>query len=262
MGGHKRMGDDLIQNSIEVLTDLGIKGNLDIFADKDIISLGGTIVYSPRALQQKQEEQKKHWNKFSEKFQYYSFDQIYRPAQVSDGQWLLMQKAIDVARKWVKNPKGTLSIVSKEDYKYPGIGKTTLARCIATELEHSSVPVIFWRVPNISQAWFSDGKNLPTSLREAFATIDDDFKSSIVKVGQTCPILILDDFGLQYQSDFVDYFITLVVTDRGEKGNPTVVTSPLSRASIQKQYPFLSSRFQEDQIQMGTTPHFDYRAVK
>jgi hypothetical protein len=255
------MGDDgLIGISISVLSGLGILNRYDLFSDETLISIGGTTIYSPSALKDKRDGIKKYWQRFSEPFEFTSFDDISRPDEVLDEQWNLMEKAIKYSGSWARNPVGMLSITEKESYKYPGSGKTTLARCIATYLLQTGTPVIFWRMPNISQAWFSDGKNLSDSIQKAFSSEFDDFKSGAIKVAQNCPVLILDDFGLQYQSDFIDYFFTTIITDRSDKSRPTVVTSPLALTSIQKQYPFISSRLQENSIVMGTPKHYDYRA--
>lgn len=251
--------DSLISVSISVLSDLGILNKYDLFPNETLISLGGTTVYTPAALNDRRSDLKKYWQKFSEVFDFASFEDIYRPEEVQNEQWILMSKAIKVSSEWARDPKGILSITERENYKFSGSGKTTLARCIATYLLQTGTPVIFWRMPNISQAWFSDGKNLPDSMQKAFSEFDD-FKSGIIKVAQNCPVLILDDFGLQYQSDFIDYFITVMITDRSDKSRATVVTSPLALSSIQKQYPFISSRLQENSIVMGTNQHYDYRA--
>jgi DNA replication protein DnaC len=262
MGTDTTMDNDLIEKSINTLTQFGIIDDLSLFPGETIVSIGGNLVYTPSALAQKRDELLQYWRQFSEDFEMATFDKIFKAPETPMAQWLNLSQARDYVQNWCKNPTGVLSILSNGAYKTPGGGKTILARCAATELINTGFPVVFWRVANMAQAWFSDGKNLPEDLRESFLTFGD-LKAGLLHVGQRCPVLILDDFGLQYQSEFVDFFLNTLVLDRADNNKPTIVTSPFSIQDLDKQYPAIASRMKTRHVMIGVSgSHLDYRTLK
>lgn len=262
MGENKRMDSDLIEASINTLSQFGILDDMDLFPGQTIVSLGGNLVYTPRVLAQKRDEVLRYWRQFSEDFEMATFDRIFRAPETPINQWTNLAKARDYVESWCKNPIGILSILAKDTHKTPGGGKTILARCAATYLLNVGTPVVFWRVSNVAQAWFSDGKNLPEEMKESFLSFGD-LKAGLLYVGQRSPVLVLDDFGLQYQSEFVDFFLNTVIVDRADNQKPTIVTSPFSISSLEKQYPSIASRLKTRSAIIGTEgAFFDYRTLK
>ena len=121
-----------------------------------------------------------------------------------------IQKARDYVRNWEKMKAGSLGLLLWGDV---GTGKSFLAGCIANALLDQGVPVLmtnFSRILNALTGMYSDDRN---------KFIDSFNKYSL---------LILDDLGIERNSEFALEQVFNVIDSRYRSKKPLIVTTNLT----------------------------------
>jgi DNA replication protein DnaC len=106
----------------------------------------------------------------------------------------------------------------------PGTGKTHLAAAIANKHLQQGHSVIFGTVPGILsrlKATFSGGKETEAELMHLF---------------KRCDLLVLDDFGKEKVSDWVEEQVYELINTRYEWELPVIVTANVGFESIETRY--------------------------
>jgi DNA replication protein DnaC len=149
------------------------------------------------------------------------------------------------AVRWVQNPEGFLTI-----WGNVGNGKTHLAAAACNELlAQGRAPVLI---------------NVPELLNWIRGAYDSHGESAADRVSrlQTADVLVLDDFGVQYEKvqskhglSWAGEQMYLIVDHRYRLGLPTMITTNVDPDRIERR---LRSRLSEYVIVKNTAP--DYRA--
>ena len=133
------------------------------------------------------------------------------------------EKYINAAKRycdrWVDNFKNGRGLLF---YGGPGRGKTTLAFCIANRLLDDGVEVKAAGVNDLIQrvkGSFSDGENAEAQLKE------------LVKNAE---LLILDDLGAEYKTEWSTSFIYDVIDARYRSERPTIITTNLTLQELKE----------------------------
>ena len=255
---------ELIAKSRDLLTSYGILDEVDMFKGHTIIELGGEVVYTPLTLKQKSHQITTWWNEFSEHFKSMYFEEFYQHQDVTFGQWNNFKSAIVKAKKWIDSgATGVFSITASETNLTSGTGKTALAIATMLDLLEKGYGCVYWRVPTIAQAWFQDGTNFPDGVQKKLLSISNNIKESMNYIATNAPILILDDFGLHYQSEFVDSFLNAIITSRADSPSKgTIVVSQKSLTDLARNYPVIASRMSSNGVIINPTAKpFDYRTA-
>lgn len=98
-----------------------------------------------------------------------------------------------------------------------GTGKTHLAVAIARDLLMKGKEVLFTSVPR-----------LLFEIRKTFRQSSDDTETFSMEKYISCPFLILDDFGLEKDTEWSKQTLDYIIYERDNNLSPTVITSNLS----------------------------------
>jgi DNA replication protein DnaC len=154
-------------------------------------------------------------------------------------------KAIELSKKWAKedwvNPKLHHFLVLVGE---PGRGKTKLALTIFVNAVYKDLTPLFYQVPN-----------LLSKIRLEFNGKDE--QGQIIEKCKASRLLILDDLGMQKNSDWVLEQLDSLIDYRYLTGSPTVFTTNLK---IEELPPRISSRLSEGEIVLLSGQ--DYRQIK
>ena len=125
-------------------------------------------------------------------------------------------KAIQSCKAYVKQFKDKTNRYGLLLYGPPGTGKTYTACCIANALMDQSIPV---RMTNF------------TRLSEELLERDINDASKYSGWIASFPLLILDDFGTERQTEYMQELVTNTINRRYNDGKPMIITTnlPLSR---------------------------------
>ena len=104
----------------------------------------------------------------------------------------------------------------------PGLGKTFLSGCIAGELIEQGYLVIYLTAEHIVDALINQMRS------------KDNIGMS--EVLQSCDLLIIDDFGAEYSSDFSAKQLFSVINDRLLAGGKMIISTNLSLSEIMQLY--------------------------
>lgn len=111
-----------------------------------------------------------------------------------------------------------------------GLGKTHLALAIANEVTSLGYGVVYCSVPDIVQAL----------EKEQFSKRTDENDGAVRKALLDCDLLILDDLGAEFITQFTCGAVYNLFNSRLTAGKPTVVSTNLSLKEMEKYY---SERF-------------------
>jgi len=113
-----------------------------------------------------------------------------------------------------------------------GTGKTHLAVAVARELLLKGKIVLFTSVPR-----------LLFEIRKSFGKGADDMGSFYIDKYSSCPFLILDDLGLEKNTEWSRQTLDYIIYERDNNLRPTVITSNLSLDELsEKLHGRISSR--------------------
>lgn len=105
-----------------------------------------------------------------------------------------------------------------------GLGKTHLSLAIANEVIKKGFGVIYVST-----------QNMATRLeKEKFRGIGMDVNSEELLIG--CELLIIDDLGTEFSTNFSNAAIYNIVNSRIMKGNPTIISTNLSMKELERSY--------------------------
>jgi len=132
-----------------------------------------------------------------------------------------------ICKKYINDPTFNLFL-----YGGFGTGKTHLAVAIARELTLNGKVVMFISVPR-----------LLFEIRKGFRQGSDDMESFYIEKYSSCPYLILDDFGLEKNTEWARQTLDYIIYERDNHLRPTVITSNLSLDELtEKMHGRISSR--------------------
>lgn len=111
-----------------------------------------------------------------------------------------------------------------------GLGKTHLALAIANEATNLGYGVVYCSVPDIVQAL----------EKEQFSRHTDENDGSVKRALLDCDLLILDDLGTEFITQFTSGAVYNIFNSRLTAGKPTVISTNLSGKEMERYY---SERF-------------------
>jgi len=154
--------------------------------------------------------------------------------------------ALKVVQKWAEPDweRYFIVLVGK-----PGCGKTHLAVAAGKQLIRRGVSVKFIRAYQL--------------VEDLKAAIDEDNSSHVLRAYQEQHVLILDDLGTEYSTDWAASVVENLLIERFEEYKPTLVTSNKRAEELEKSFPRAYSRFQDQTrsaLVIMTAP--DYRRRK
>ena len=115
-----------------------------------------------------------------------------------------------------------------------GTGKTFAAACIANELMNRGVPCIVTSFPRIVNALQSSFENKQMYL--------DDLND--------CDLLVIDDFSVERQTEYVQEIIYEVIDSRYKAGYPMIVTTNLTAAELKNPKTVMQTRLYSRLLEM------------
>ena len=162
-----------------------------------------------------------------ERMTFDSFDT--RGNRGSASQRASLEAALKAARDYVADPDGWLTLFGET-----GVGKTHLAVAIAVERMRQGRPVFFAFVPE-----FID------YLRYTFQPDSGVGYVQVFDEVRNAPMLILDDLGGEYRSDWAYEKLYQVIVHRHNLRMPTVITSPMDITDMTGP---INSRIRDDSV--------------
>lgn len=117
-----------------------------------------------------------------------------------------------------------------------GVGKTHLAAAIANRILASGQSVVFGTMPS-----------LLSRVRDTYSNRDSE--SEIIGLYQRCDLLVIDDFGKERVTDWVEDRVYEIINTRYERCLPLIMTTNLGISNIEDRYPWsgkaITSRLNE-----------------
>jgi DNA replication protein DnaC len=124
-----------------------------------------------------------------------------------------------------------------------GNGKTYSAACIANELIDKGVPVMVTSFPRIINTDYDHRQDMIEQLRH--------FK-----------LLVIDDLGVERQSEFALETVYTVIDERYKQKQPMIVTTNLSLPEIQRPKDLAYARIYDRLLQMCAPVRFDGQSIR
>lgn len=216
---------------------------LPIETPDDMIMIGDSVYYTPRKIRELQRETQETYNKCSNAVEIMYWDDFKLLSTFDHKQTESLRSGLNKAIAWATNPKGFIVIQPHDSSKRFRLGKTAIARAIHTHCLMSGIVSVFWVVPDIVQAWYSDGRNLKERQREALLSISSSVKDSMIYIASTASVLILDDFAAYYKNSYADSFLETILISRSDDATKgTVITTSEKSGYMKENYPLLYSR--------------------
>lgn len=130
-----------------------------------------------------------------------------------------IQAAENYCKHWEENKKANRGLLF---YGETGRGKTTLACCIANSLITNNVVAVKMTCVNaliqrVKDGYRNEGENSDTAI-----------KSEI----KNAPLLVLDDLGAEYKTEWSTSFLYDIIDTRYRSGKPTIITTNLSLSQL------------------------------
>ena len=127
------------------------------------------------------------------------------------------QSAVDGAKRFSEDPTGWLTIAGPV-----ASGKSHIAAAIANRITSNGQP-----------AKFVSALHIEDLLRDVTFRNDSDGDGQMWDAVSSAPVLVIDDFGAHYATDWLESRIDQLLTDRAAAGAPTVIVlaKPLNQIS-------------------------------
>lgn len=130
-----------------------------------------------------------------------------------------------------------------------GCGKTHLAQALTITLNRRGTNTHFYPVPNLLQI-------LKTAIQEKKL---DDWLDSLA----TMPALVLDDFGMEYGTDWEMTQLETVINERWQERRITVITTNKTLSDLKEKSPRIFSRMCDKELsQVVANTATDYRIAR
>ena len=127
------------------------------------------------------------------------------------------KKALEVAKAFIENFKTTPGLILVGG---PGTGKNHLAAGISFEVIHKGYTVLFIElskaIRTVKESWRKDG----------------EAESVILKSFLLPDLLVIDEVGVQFQSDTERLYLTEIINDRYNYLKPTILIGNLSAGEL------------------------------
>lgn len=136
-----------------------------------------------------------------------------------------MRRILDICKDFVKNFKKTDKNLLF--WGEPGIGKTFLSTCIAKELIETNCSVIY----ETAYKTFS----MLEELKFKKTDNEDRLRFKVEKL-YSCDLLILDDLGSEFSTQYTTAALFDIINSRLISGKKTVINTNLSMAELEKKY--------------------------
>jgi len=104
-----------------------------------------------------------------------------------------------------------------------GTGKTHLACAIANAVIDLAIPAKFTTVTNMMRA-----------IKETYSKDSDDSESKVLQRLSDVPLLVLDEAGMDYGTDFNKTLLFEVLNSRYENVNPTIILTNLDATALKE----------------------------
>jgi DNA replication protein DnaC len=104
-----------------------------------------------------------------------------------------------------------------------GTGKTHLACAIANAVIDLAVPAKFTTVTNMMRA-----------IKETYSKDSDDSESKVLQRLSDVPLLVMDEAGMDYGTDFNKTLLFEVLNSRYENVNPTIILTNLDATALKE----------------------------
>lgn len=104
-----------------------------------------------------------------------------------------------------------------------GTGKTHLACAIANSVIDLAVPAKFTTVTNMMRV-----------IKETYSKDSDDSESKVLQRLSDVPLLVLDEAGMDYGTDFNKTLLFEVLNSRYENVNPTIILTNLDATALKE----------------------------
>ncbi len=167
---------------------------------------------------------------------------------VESSAWTAVERAsfaaaVTVAREYAEDPYGWLVLLGAN-----GCGKTHLAAAIANKALNRGRSVFFAVVPDLLD-----------HLRKSFHPNSDAVYDDIFEQVRNADLLVLDDLGAHNSSPWADEKLYQIVNYRTVSRLPTVVTSDMDVAGLERTHPRIYARILDphagQRVEM-LTPHY------
>jgi DNA replication protein DnaC len=147
------------------------------------------------------------------------------------------------AQAFATNPQGWLIITGKY-----GNGKSHLCAAVYNHLQTTNRAAIFVTMPDLA-----------ASIRECFSASEEEQNAEArIQVYRKSPILILDDFGAEKTSEWVDELAFRILDYRYRMSLPTMITS---NRALAKTEPRLASRLSDARFTLIENTAGDFRRL-
>ena len=143
-----------------------------------------------------------------------------------------MRSARDLVREVVALAHEFIDSFDKEYhnlliYGNTGVGKTFLSNCIAKEMLDRSHSVLYYTAFRFFR--YMENCKFTFDAAEDTGTLGEDYLVD-------CDLLILDDIGTELSNAFTNSALYTVINERHLKRRPTIISTNLSLAEIEKRY--------------------------
>lgn len=218
--------------------------SFEVDSEDELISVGDMVLYTPYYLLSKKRQLSLKYNETSSPNHVMFWQDFKILNSASKRQATSLTNGVMAAMNWSQNPVGFLVISpdvhSPERFR---LGKSALAKAIHTELLLRNIPCVFWSVPAIVQAWYTNGGSLTEKQRDGMKLFRKDVKEALVQIAATAQVLVLDDYSAYYKTNYADSFLeSLLISRSDDDSRGTVITTSDNIDSLKDDYPLMYSR--------------------
>lgn len=153
----------------------------------------------------------------------------------------VMAKVRRYAAKWPRMEEQNIGLLLSGDV---GTGKSFAAACVANALIDAGVPVYM--------------DNLAAILNSVAGRMGEE-KNAFIRDLMEYPLLILDDFGMERQTEYALEMVFHLVDSRYRAGKPLIVTTNLSLTQLKEPATLAQKRIYDRILELCVPLHFGTR---
>lgn len=128
--------------------------------------------------------------------------------------------AENYCKHWAENRRQNRGLLF---YGGTGKGKTTLACCMANRLIDDGIAVKLTSVNALIQR-----------VKDSYRNHGEDGETAIKAEIKNTPLLVLDDLGAEYKTEWSTSFLYDIIDTRYRSGKPTIITTNLSLSQLKE----------------------------